>query len=138
MEEKSEAERQALDAQSKGQAEARRVSDEAWARADQAYKEAKKQADIVHKEAKKIAVDIHGNRVEPVEHGKRGRPTADEQFENMTSPPEPRMLNEIKDCNFCPGVFCVHRSIRFKDYFCQRCGTLQSTGKNLKELLLFT
>jgi len=57
MEEKSEAEQQALDAQRTGQAEAKKVSDEAWTRADQAYKEAKKQAHIVHKKARKIAVD---------------------------------------------------------------------------------
>ena len=57
MEGNSEAERQALDAQTKGRAEAKKVCDEAWARAYQAYKEAKKQADIVHKEARKIAVD---------------------------------------------------------------------------------
>jgi hypothetical protein len=63
MEEKSEAERQALDAQSKGHAEAKRITDETWARADQAYKEAKKQADIVHKEAKKIAVDKQAKKV---------------------------------------------------------------------------
>jgi hypothetical protein len=37
MEDKSEAERQALDAQSKGQAEAKRISDETWSRADLAY-----------------------------------------------------------------------------------------------------
>ena len=37
MEDKSEAERQALDAQSKFQAEAKRISDETWSRADLAY-----------------------------------------------------------------------------------------------------
>jgi hypothetical protein len=57
MEEKSEAEQQALDAQTKGHIEAKKVSDEAWTRAYQAYKEAKKQAHIVHKKALKIAVD---------------------------------------------------------------------------------
>ena len=57
MEEKSEAERQAVDAQSRGQSEAKRISDETWDRADEAFKEAKKQADMVHKELKSIAVD---------------------------------------------------------------------------------
>ena len=57
MEQKSETEKRALDAQTKGRAEASRIADEAWDRAYKAYKEAKKQADIVHKEAKKIAVD---------------------------------------------------------------------------------
>jgi hypothetical protein len=57
MEEKSEAEQQALDAQTKGHLEAKELSDEAWTRAYQAYKEAKKQAHIVHKKALKIAVD---------------------------------------------------------------------------------
>ena len=57
MEEKSEAEEQALDVQAKGRGEAQKVSHEAWTRAYQAYKEAKKQAHIVHKKARKIAVD---------------------------------------------------------------------------------
>jgi bacterioferritin (cytochrome b1) len=57
MEEKSEAEQQAIDAQRKDQAEAGKVSNEAWKRAYHAYKEAKKQAHIVHKKARKIAVD---------------------------------------------------------------------------------
>ena len=57
MEEKSEAKQQALDVQTKGRDEAKKVCDEAWARAYQAYKEAKKQANIVHKKARKIAVD---------------------------------------------------------------------------------
>ena len=57
MEGKSEAEQQALDGQTKGQAEAKKVCDEAWTRASQAYKEAEKQAHIVHKKARKIAVD---------------------------------------------------------------------------------
>jgi colicin import membrane protein len=57
MEGKSEAEQQALDAQGKGQAEAKKVADEAWDRAYKAYKEGKKQGDIVYKEAKKMAVD---------------------------------------------------------------------------------
>ncbi|MFC1846083.1 hypothetical protein ACFLYM_01545 [Chloroflexota bacterium] len=57
MEGKSEAETQALDAQTKGHAEANKVCDEAWARARRAYDEAKKQADIVHNEASKIAFD---------------------------------------------------------------------------------
>ena len=57
MEGKSEAEQQSLDAQRKGQAEAKKVADEAWAGAYKAYKEGKKQADIVYKEAKKMAVD---------------------------------------------------------------------------------
>ena len=63
MEEKSEAEKQAVDAQSKGQSEAKRISDETWDRADQAYKEAKKQADTVHKELKKIAVDKQAKKI---------------------------------------------------------------------------
>ena len=63
MEEKSGAEQQALDAQTKGRAEAKKVCDEAWARAYQAYKEAKKQADIVHKKARKIAVDKEAKKV---------------------------------------------------------------------------
>jgi hypothetical protein len=63
MEEKSEAGQQALDAQRKSQAEAKRVSDETWERADQAYKEAKKQADIVHKEVIKIAVNKQAKKV---------------------------------------------------------------------------
>jgi len=57
MERKSETETQALDAQTKGRAEAGKLCDEAWKHAYQAYKEAKKQADIVYKEAKKMAVD---------------------------------------------------------------------------------
>jgi hypothetical protein len=57
MEGKSEAEQQALDAQTKGRVEAKKVSDETWTRAYQAYKEAKKQAHIVHKKARKIALD---------------------------------------------------------------------------------
>jgi len=68
MEEKSEAEQQALDAQRKARAEAKKVSDEAWTRAHQAYKEAKKQADVVHKKARKIAVDK-----EHIRHIKRPR-----------------------------------------------------------------
>ena len=63
MESKSEAETQALNAQTKGQAEAKKVCDEAWTRAYQAYKEAKKQADIVHKEASKIALDKQAKKV---------------------------------------------------------------------------
>jgi hypothetical protein len=57
MEGKSAAEQQALDAQTKGRVEAKKVSDETWKRADQAYKEAKKQAHMVHKKARKIALD---------------------------------------------------------------------------------
>jgi hypothetical protein len=57
MEGKSEAEQQALDAQTKGRVEAKKVSDETWTRAYQAYKEAKKQAHIVYKKARKIALD---------------------------------------------------------------------------------
>jgi bacterioferritin (cytochrome b1) len=57
MEGKSAGEQQALDAQTKGRVEAKKVSDETWKRADQAYKEAKKQAHIVHKKARKIALD---------------------------------------------------------------------------------
>jgi bacterioferritin (cytochrome b1) len=57
MERKSETETQALDAQTKGRDEARKLCDEAWARAYQAYKEAKKQAHIVHEKARKIALD---------------------------------------------------------------------------------
>ncbi len=57
MENKSEAETKALNAQTKGHADAKKVCDEAWKRAYQAYKEAKEQADIVHKEASKIAVN---------------------------------------------------------------------------------
>lgn len=53
MEEKSETEKQALDAQTKGHVEAKKVCDVTWARAEQAYKEAKELADIVHKEVKK-------------------------------------------------------------------------------------
>jgi colicin import membrane protein len=56
MERKSDSETKALDLQSKGQAEAKRVCDEAWKRAYQAYKEAKEQVDIVHKQASKIAI----------------------------------------------------------------------------------
>jgi hypothetical protein len=68
MEEKSEAERQALDAQSKGHTEAEKVCNEVWARADQAYKEAKEQADIVHKEVRKIAVDKQAKKVADEAH----------------------------------------------------------------------
>jgi hypothetical protein len=68
MERKSEAERQALDAQAKGQDEAKKVCDEAWARAYQAYKEAKKQADIVHKEVRKNAVDKQAKKVADKAH----------------------------------------------------------------------
>jgi len=68
MEGKSEAERQALDAQARGQDEAKKVCDEAWARAEQAYKEAKKQADIVHKELRKIAVDRQAKKVADKAH----------------------------------------------------------------------
>ena len=63
MEEKSEAKQQALDDQTKGRDEAKKVCDDAWARAYQAYKEAKKQADIVHKKARKIAVDKQAKKV---------------------------------------------------------------------------
>jgi len=68
MEGKSEAERQAVDAQTKGHAEAKRVCDETWKRADKAYKEAKEQADIVHKEAKKIAVDKEATKAADEAH----------------------------------------------------------------------
>ena len=68
MEGKSEAEQQALDAQTKGQAEAKKVSNEVWARAYQAYKEAKKQAQIVHKKARKIAVDKQAKKVADEAH----------------------------------------------------------------------
>ena len=68
MERKSETETQALDVQTKGKAEARKVLDEAWARAYQAYKETKKQADIVHKEAIKIAVDKEAKKVADEAH----------------------------------------------------------------------
>ena len=68
MEEKSGAERQALDAQSKGQAEARKVCDEAWERANQAYKEAKTQADIVYKETKKRAADKEAKKIADKAH----------------------------------------------------------------------
>jgi hypothetical protein len=68
MEGKSDAERQALDAQTKGRAEAKRVCDDTWKRADLAYKEAKKQADIVHKEASKIAVDKQARKVADEAH----------------------------------------------------------------------
>jgi hypothetical protein len=63
MEQKSETERKALDAQTKGQAEASKVYDEAMQRAYKAYEEAKKQANIVHKEASKIAVDKQAKKV---------------------------------------------------------------------------
>ncbi len=68
MENKSEAETKALDTQSKGHAEAKRVCDEAWKRAYQAYKEAKEQADIVHKQASKIAVDKQAKKVADEAH----------------------------------------------------------------------
>ncbi|MFC1533376.1 hypothetical protein ACFL7M_08450 [Thermodesulfobacteriota bacterium] len=68
MEGKSEAERRALDAQAKGQGEAKKVCDETWARAEQAYKEAKKQADIVHKEVRKIAVNKQAKKVADKAH----------------------------------------------------------------------
>jgi hypothetical protein len=68
MEEKSETERQALDAQTKGQVEARKVCDDTWARADQVYKESKKQADIVHDAARKIAVDKQAKKVADEAH----------------------------------------------------------------------
>ena len=54
---KSETETQALNAQTKGRDEARRILDESWPRANQAYKEAKKQADIVYKEVRKQIID---------------------------------------------------------------------------------
>jgi colicin import membrane protein len=57
MEQKSEAGKRALDAQTLGHNEAKRLSDAAWKHSDLAYKEAKKQADIVYEAAKKIAVD---------------------------------------------------------------------------------
>jgi hypothetical protein len=63
-----EAEGRALDAQTKGRAEAKKVSDETWARADQAYKEAKKQADIVHKQVRKTAVDKLAKKVADIAH----------------------------------------------------------------------
>ncbi len=68
MENKSEAETKALDTQSKGHAEAKRVCDEAWKRAYQAYKEVKEQADIVHKEASKIATDKQAKKVADEAH----------------------------------------------------------------------
>ena len=70
MKQESEAERQALDAQSKDKAEANKVCDEAWARAEQVYKESKKQADIVHKEVRKIAVDKQAKKVADKTHKK--------------------------------------------------------------------
>ena len=68
MEGKPEAGRQALDAQAKGQDEAKNVCDEVWARAYQAYTQAKKQADIVHKEVRKHAVDKQAKKVADKAH----------------------------------------------------------------------
>jgi len=70
MEGKSEAEQQAVVAQTKGRADAKKVSDEDWTRAYQAYKEAKRQAHIVHKKARKIAVDKQAKKEADEAHKK--------------------------------------------------------------------
>jgi hypothetical protein len=68
MERKSDSETKALDAQTKGQAEAKRVCDEAWKHAYQAYKEVKEQADIVYKQASKIAVNKEAKKAADEAH----------------------------------------------------------------------
>jgi hypothetical protein len=68
MERKSDSETKALDTQSKGQAEAKKVCDEAWKRAYQAYKEAKEQADIVYKQASKIAINKEAKKAADEAH----------------------------------------------------------------------
>ena len=68
MEGKSEAEKQALNTQTKGHVEAKKVCDATWARAYHVYNEAKKQADIVHKEASKIAVDKEAKKAADEAH----------------------------------------------------------------------
>ena len=86
MQQNSEAGKRALEAQTLGRNEAKKLCDEAWKRGDEAYKEAKKQADIVYNEAKKIAVDKQAKQAaddahkKAIEQAKKTRDDATREF----------------------------------------------------------
>ncbi len=112
MEEKSAAEKQALDAKTLGHNEAKRIADEAWKHSDEAYKEAKKQADIVYEAAKKIAVD------------KQAKQAADEAHKDALE-----QAKKLRDAIIAEGmaVFRVSYDKADADY-------VETTTKSLKAI----
>jgi hypothetical protein len=112
MEQKSESGKRALDAQTLGRNEAKRLSDEAYKHSDKAYNEAKKQADIVYEAAKKIAVD------------KQAKQAADEAHKDALV-----QAKKLRDAIIAEGqaVFRVSYDKADADY-------LETTTKSLKAI----
>jgi colicin import membrane protein len=112
MEQKSSAEKRALDAQTLGHSEAKRISDEAWKHSEEAYKEAKKQADVVYEAVKKIAVD------------KQAKQAADEAHKEALE-----QAKKLRDAIIAEGqaVFRVSYDKADADY-------IETTTKSLKTI----